>query len=157
MISNHTAVLGAGIIVICIALLFIGRLILHVRTSSNSINWPVTRGKIVRSRVRDLGMGFNIAGKYFPDIRYEYTVDGVKYQARRWTYNMSGFKRRSGAEQVASRYPEGAEVGVRYDPGNPKSAILEAGAGRADVKYGGFIGMLMLVAGIVVLAIGLIR
>jgi hypothetical protein len=70
-------------------------------------------------------------GDFFPNVTYEYTINGRTYQGDRIvslqiTYNWRGPSRRS-----AARYPKGQAVTVYVDPEYPVSSVLEPGGDRA--------------------------
>jgi len=55
-------------------------------------------------------------------VKYEYTVSGTRYFGDRISFDFW-----PNESEQTSRYPVGRRVEVRYDPADPRSAILEPG------------------------------
>jgi hypothetical protein len=62
-------------------------------------------------------------GDYTPEVRYEYSVDGVTYQHDRVRANADPLSRRGGTV-LLGEYHEDAEVTVHDDPDDPERAVL---------------------------------
>ncbi len=62
---------------------------------------------------------------YTAAVEYAYQVHGVDYHSRQINLGMTTSGSQSGAEKVAARYPQGAQVDVHYEPENPSNAALE--------------------------------
>ena len=110
-----------------------------------SKEWPKTAGKVIDVNIARIGTG---RGSYSSaDVAYEYEVRGVRYTSRRIDYAGRGGGW-PGALNYSWRYSEGQGVAVRYDPNDPKRAVLETGA-----RPGSFIRLLV---GFVVIGFGLL-
>lgn len=110
--------------------------------------WPAVSGTVIRSEV----VGERAAR---PNVVYEYRVDGVRYQDSS-ALSPPSFggrtSRRGVAEEIASEYPDGREVTIHYQPGNPANSLLRVYApwsaygklGSGGVVF--FLGVMTLVA-----------
>lgn len=81
-----------------------------------------TPGKFLRVKVRRDTVGGGEA--WYPDVLYEYFVDGKSV----WGWRLSYEEEPRGREFWESRlaaYDSGAAVAVYYDPAHPKDSILE--------------------------------
>ncbi|HEV2146879.1 MAG TPA: DUF3592 domain-containing protein [Longimicrobiaceae bacterium] len=105
-----------------------------IREGGESRSWPSAEGVVTRSEFRAdttwssgrHGQSRNIR-RYWA-IRYDYSVGVQRYSARRVKIgkdmeSIFGEK----AQAVVDRYPVGARVTVRYRPGSPEVATLQAG------------------------------
>lgn len=64
-------------------------------------------------------------GEYYPDITYEYTVDGQTYRNSNFEPGAGRVsKSRSRAEEIAENRPDGETITVYYDPENPSDAYV---------------------------------
>jgi hypothetical protein len=118
------------ILLAVVMLLFwlIGRL----RFAGQRSAWRQTTGRILRADVMDDG-----DGGYYPQVAYEYMVDGKRYEAERLSLGLvitQGSRAR--IEQQIQAYPPGKTVAVYYNPRKPSQAALEMNArsnqGSAD-------------------------
>ena len=93
-----------------------------------SKQWPTATGKVV-----DLDIVTTPAGRgsyTIPLVGYEYEVRGVRYTSKRIDYSGRGssfgaWSRPS--RDYLRRYREGGPLTVRYDPNEPRRAVLETG------------------------------
>jgi hypothetical protein len=114
-----------------------------------SEGWPSVAGRVVHS---DVARERRSDGtRYWPDVRYEYEVDGRRYTSRQltaWERRFS-IKEAGAARRWADRYPEGSEVTVYYDPDDPHDGILEPGASRRDWAAF-YVGVGLIVLGVLI-------
>jgi hypothetical protein len=96
--------------------------------------WPRTTGTVIRSELGSESDSRRSADRthYWSEVEYEYDVDGKTFQSSNVTLDglRSGPHVGTGktqAEDVLSRYPIDAQVGVHYDPDSPGRAVLETG------------------------------
>lgn len=115
-----------------------------------SKQWPTTNGKVV-----ELEMITSPAVRSSYEsalVGYEYEVRGVRYTSKRIDYSgRGGSWGPSGYRSVLNylrRYHEGGIVPVRYDPSEPKRAVLETG-----LMFG---NVLRLFVGFAIIALGLL-
>ena len=95
-----------------------------------SMSWPSVPGVLKSSSLET----YRTQGgrKYMAKVAYDYTVDGTAYSGDRLRFgNTAGAL--APAQADAARYPAGAPVEVRYDPGKPQTATLEAGQSGLSV------------------------
>lgn len=110
--------------------------------------WPVVPGTVIRSEV----VGERAAR---PNVVYEYRVDGVLYRdsSALSPPSFGGRSSRRGvAEEISSEYPDGREVTIHYQPGNPTNSLLRVYApwsAYGKLGSGGvvlFLGIMTLIA-----------
>ena len=107
---------------------------MNIRHAGASKHWPTTEGKVVFqqgdrivSRWRDSEGRLQQAASHATAIVYSYEVDGITHfsNTRRWGQLAAAGKGR--ATDIATRYPVGAAVEVRYNSRDPDLAVLEPG------------------------------
>ena len=99
-----------------------------------ALRWPVVRGRIVDSGIRDYETqgADGIEKMYAPRIRYSCIVPGGgKREFDRITFGFLNSGSREKIQRLISRYPTGAEVDVWLHPENSAEAILEPGVSGA--------------------------
>ena len=101
-----------------------------------SQDWPTISGSIIEHFVfegqaawRDADGTINSYTVYIPGLEYRYEVDSREYTSKKihygTTWGLPSFNTSREAKAFAAReYPEGSEVIVRYDPGNPANAFV---------------------------------
>ena len=114
-----------------------------------SKQWPTAIGKVVDS---EIVVTPAVRGSYTsPLVGYEYEVRGVRYKSNRIDYSGRGSSLGAWSQPARNylrHHREGEPVTVRYDPGEPKRAVLETGP-----TFGNFIRLLI---GFAVLGLGLL-
>lgn len=100
------------------------------RLGEASTSWPTVDGQIVSAKLDSTRSDGKT--KYQPSVSYNYTVDGTSYVGARISA-ISSYGSRGKADVVLARYRTGTKVSVHYDPANPRSSVLEPGAGRDAV------------------------
>lgn len=110
-----------------------------------SKQWPTTAGTVIGV---DIARSSGLRGSYSAaDVGYEYEVRGVRYTSHRIDYAGRGAGPMN-AFKYSQRYHEGQAVTVRYDPNEPKRAVIATG-----VRPGNFLRLLF---GFAVLGFGLL-
>ena len=92
-----------------------------------SRRWPAAAGTII---VSNLQRSRDSDGEslYRPEVSYRYSANGEEFIASRTRYGDSlALSWSAPAARIARRYPVGAVVPVRYDPGDPAESVLEPG------------------------------
>jgi hypothetical protein len=97
----------------------------------SSFNWPSVEAKVTHSEVGEL-IGKTNRGRtvtrHFPDIQFEYTVDGTKYTGTRVglgrDWSKSGMNE-STASGFVTQYPVDSTVSAFYNPGKPDESLLQ--------------------------------
>jgi hypothetical protein len=111
-----------------------------------SKDWPITSGRVIDLDVVGAGVRTNYESAI---VGYEYEVRGVRYTSKRIDYaGRGGAWSHWSALQYLRRYHEGKTLNVRYDPNEPRRAVLETG-----VTFGNFFRLLF---GFAVLGFGLL-
>ena len=103
-----------------------------------SLAWPSATGTIKASSVA----AYRTQGgkQYMAKVAYDYTVNGAPYSGDRVRFgNRAGAL--AAAEADVAKYPVGAPVDVRYDPGKPQISTLEGG--QSGVSVGGLVLAIM--------------
>lgn len=118
-----------------------------------SRNWLPTAGTVIDSHVKSetvtkkSGNSRRTTTEYTTTIRYNYTVGGIQYTGDRLSVERSGYRgtNRGSAYNLAERYPVASAVTVHYDPRNPATSVLQAGAA-------GFGSWFMVAIGVIIMA-----
>lgn len=105
-------------------------------SSLKTNHWPTASGRIVASRI-EVKKGIKQPGTaskrhdyYSPAIEYQYSVGGKEYTASKIEAYFGGktsYAAEWQANQVLTKYPEGKNVLVFYDPKDPSRACIEPG------------------------------
>ncbi len=140
-------------------LMFVGLLILiagiyNVTLALLSHTWPTVKGRIMESRIVSQRQQSTTAPNqyitiYSPKIRYQYTIDGTKYENNRIRFSGAGGSDRKISDKYVRMFPVNKSVNVSYSPGDKNNSVLIRGA---DLKTN--IGTL--VAGILFFLVGFI-
>lgn len=97
-----------------------------LKTARASKKWPAVQGKITSSGTAQMNT-LQGGPAYAASVKYEYEVDGKKYNADRISMGQYGTGGGGHAKAEAAKYPAGKTVAVHYDPQNPSQAVLEPG------------------------------
>jgi hypothetical protein len=117
----------------------------HVAKVTHLENFTATPGKFLEVKVRRDSTGSE--KDWYPDVLYEYFVDGKSIWGWRLSYEEEPGPKAYWEGRLAA-YSKGAPVTVYYDAGNPKDSILEKkheSLFRSLMKMG--LGLLFLTAG----------
>ena len=117
-------------------LLFLGLILLagsgfEIKQGYDSLSWTKTSGTVVKSEAKQdhhYDKYSWLGKKYYPDIQYQYSVNGRQYSSSEisvadWfiTRNLSEI------EAITTAYPLNGKVPVYYDPALPGKSLLEIG------------------------------
>ena len=124
-IGNHRL----GFKFFLVLLIFVGLML--IAKGSNDIyeafqttKWESTKAKIIISTVNASTGGKKIYG---PNVKYEYHVEGIKYQSNRiHTSKIMNYGKDS-IERIIAKYPKGKIITVYYDKKNPNQAVILKG------------------------------
>lgn len=117
----------------------------------SSYTWPSCEGKIITSKVTMSSshrLRDNKGISYYPDVDYEYVVDGKKYIGEKIFYGQYGSGMRDKIQKIADKYPAGKMVTVYYNPKNPGEAVLERG-----IRWSIFLALIL---GLIFVGVGII-
>ena len=101
----------------------------------SSRQWPTVQGQIVSSIVAS-GNSHGQHGTYtfyYPQVVYEYAVDGRTFQGDRISFGTAGSDLKWKAEEATKLYPPGQEVAVHYRPAQPEASVLQPGVKGLNV------------------------
>jgi hypothetical protein len=99
---------------------------LGLRRAIAAARWPCAHGRVEASSVRPSYA--SVAKCYYaPVVSYRYTVADRAFDGHAIQSVGTAYASEAEAKAIASRYPAGAEVTVRYDPQRPWIAMLELG------------------------------
>jgi Protein of unknown function (DUF3592) len=92
-------------------------------------SWPRTTGKIIHATVgknqqRNPDL-FTLSILFYPDIRYEYTVEGVKYLSDRYAMLPKTSPKEIVVANLVNRYSAGQSVIVYFNPQEPAVSVIE--------------------------------
>ncbi|MCA9285286.1 MAG: DUF3592 domain-containing protein [Phycisphaerales bacterium] len=99
---------------------FMGRDIWHQADAAK--RFATTTGRVLESQV-ETRRGSKGRTSYKARIRYEYEIDGRRYQSSRLSY-FDVSSSRTHATRLVKSHPIGAETPVHYDPLDPSRAVL---------------------------------
>lgn len=105
-----------------------------VQKSIASADWPtadakVTASQILYQRNLDGTPKLNVNGSL--DLRYQYSVKGVKYSANR--YKLFGMMpNNANLEKIVESHPVNSTIKIHYNPQNNAEACVESGSTSAD-------------------------
>jgi hypothetical protein len=120
--------------------IFIGARMLVL--SKASLDWPTAAGLVLSSQVEedyDSEDGYT----YYPQVAYQYTVDGQAYESERVFFGL-GSAPEEDAYEIVARFPAGSAAAVYYNPDKPQQAVLVPGNEYAP-RYLIVIGVIMMV------------
>jgi hypothetical protein len=88
--------------------------------ADQSRRWPKVKGMVIE------GFDFSISGAL--TFSYQYTVNGRMYSGKR-PFFASSYKKlgREKTDELISKYAEGREIDVHYNPSKPEMSVLEPG------------------------------
>jgi hypothetical protein len=108
------------------------------RVAREAANWPTAEAKILATHVRTerrnptgrAGAAYDV---FIPEARYSYAVDGKHFDGTMIRPGMAqfGYAQKEAAALQLKPYAAGSTVPARYNPADPKIAMLEA------AEYGG--------------------
>ncbi len=91
-----------------------------------------TQAKVLSSQV---GVGHKtdavLKEMYYPEVSYEYTVNGQTYQGNRFWPEKLQISHADKIQSTIAEYPVGSQVIVYYNPQNPADAYLQPLKGSA--------------------------
>ena len=141
-------IIGFSLLLTGVVFLIIG--LVAAKRAKAAQSWPTIPGRVLSSQVIEHESTDSEHGTttvtYEPRVEYEYIVMGQAYTAKRIAFGANRFHYKK-AEEIAARYPVGAQVNVRYNPDKVKDATLEANAagGKLFLILGGVFGAIGLV------------
>ena len=139
-----------GLVVFGLALLGGGHVIANGLqtgwTGWTSRTWPQIEGTIVESKVtftsrteqhqvdsrRPEETVTRTHETFFPSIKYEFELDGRKFEGTRITASDTGMTSQEAATQT-KQYPPGARTVVFYNPQNPADSVLVPGIATTSI------------------------
>jgi len=98
----------------------------YIKEARGSKAWPSVEGTILFSEVKARKTSEG-GTSYYPEVSYEYVVNGRTYTEGRIETIVQGMGSRRSAEKKITLYPKGNKVKVYYEPDNPGNAVLEHG------------------------------
>lgn len=121
------------------------------RNAMESRNWPSADGRITISEVYKNYDSEDDSITYGAKMTYNYTVNGMTYMNGTVAFGDYSSSDPSHASGIVSRYPVGKSVKVYYDPDDPKTSVLEPGAG-----WSSFMGLIVGIAFAIIGVVGFI-
>lgn len=141
-------------LILGICILGLGTVIFKWPRIISSSWWPTVVGVVTSSEVEG-GIGTSdYDSGWWPNVSYNYHVDGKTYTANNIeVIDVGNGNTDNYAKQVVERYPVGKEVQVHFDPGNPAIAVLDPGI---PTNIGGLnsITFIAFQVGVVVIGVG---
>lgn len=143
-----------GYILIVLGVLWLVLGFRNLVTANASRSWKNAPGVVTKSYVRSsLSNEQNQTSHFYPDINYEFLVDGNKYEGdeRYAGSSNESYSNSLAAEEILTKFPVGKPVTVYYNPQQPKNCVLTPGVnqqGKKQVTQ----GVLFLLAGLAAVA-----
>ncbi|WP_457627915.1 DUF3592 domain-containing protein [Persephonella sp.] len=85
--------------------------------------WRKTEGTVLKSDIKKDTSTISY-DYYYPDIRYEYTVNGKKYISDSIFLTEIASDRKT-IEKLVKQFPEGSRITVYYNPLKPSESVLK--------------------------------
>ena len=128
IMDNIFPSLIVGALVLCLIAGIVVWILYRINGKASG-NWPCAMGRIMKSGMRQDTNTEDTNDRFFVDIEYTFSVDGIVYKGSRvaYGYNDNGSHYLSDAHVIVSRYFKDKTVAVYYLPSNPKVCVLEPG------------------------------
>lgn len=97
-----------------------------VKRSGEAGYWPITPGTLT-SCMLDERSGSKGGRVYEVKLEYSYQVAGQNYTGQRLAYGYNGSNRRETHAEIHDKLAGAKQIEVRYDPGDPATAVLSYG------------------------------
>ena len=94
-----------------------------------------TTGTVVKSEIGTTLSGTQGSSIQFPEVTYQYTVNGQTYFNNKVSQTMVRSLFGSVVQQTLNRYPVGSTVTVHYNADNPQDAYLEKGPRQVNFAH----------------------
>lgn len=135
------------LIIIGLALMGFGGY-MYLEHQSQVQDFEQTEATIISSDVEeDRGIDTDDV-QYYPEISYEYTVDGERYQNSN-VFPGEGIGKSANAQSVVNNHPAGAEVTAYYNPDDPsESFLIKSGPPWIRILASIAVGILFILGGI---------
>ena len=114
-------------------------------------NFEETQGTVLEATIGSgqsrysTSSGYKYRTSYFPQITYQYSVNGSQYTNNRFSHRNFLINRKGMINGILAKYPIGSNVTVYFDPQNPSESFLQKGYGSLANK------IVLLVVGAVIL------
>lgn len=105
---------------------------------AHSAMWVETTATVssvkVRTTVHSAGDALQRGNLYYPQIRYEYTVDGKRHNSQKWMLRTEheSYAERDEAVRAAAKYRNGEAIVAYYNRDDPSVAVLKPGVTLVD-------------------------
>jgi hypothetical protein len=121
-----------------------------ISCAAASRKWPTTTGRLLSKDINWTGPEINVL---HPEIRYEFFVNGKRYESGRVSFKQVGTSNPQDATAVLDSYKYETSIVVYYDPKNPKNAVLVPGIGLVCFLPVAF-GVPIFIAGLLMIGCG---
>ncbi len=127
----------SGIVLIGLGSLFVvlGMYFVWYANSAMWVETPATVSSVrVRTSVHSAGDSLRRDTMYYPQIRYDYTVEGKQHSSQKWRLRTEheSFAERNEAVRAAVKYKNGDAISAYYNRDQPSVAVLQPGAHYTD-------------------------
>jgi Protein of unknown function (DUF3592) len=134
-IRNHfpASTVFIGLMVACALEFFAAAAFLPVvYHRADSISWPISTGMISGVKLNEWSHKPHAEAMFKPVVLYDYTVNGVRHQGDRVSFEDSDgvrvLTKKEATAWIDRNYPIGKRLPVYYDPRDPNLAVLQPGA-----------------------------
>ncbi len=119
----------------------------NIRAAKASAHWPTLPGEIKHSEIEEFGPH---PVSYTCDILYEYQHNGIKYESDRVSF--FGIFTLEESKSFTQQFTVDSRPFVYYNPDNPAFSVLVPGVYGKNRSHGIAVGVLIILAGIAVIA-----
>ena len=135
---RNWGLIALGVLLTIAALLLLSLYFRDIWIGYRSQTWPSVAGQTVSSEV--IYLKGSTAGSWCCVAEYVYEVEDIKYSGR--SRGTGGLSREEARMMADIKYAKGSSVNVYYDPGNPKTSVIEPGIRWRGTERGGYYAIL---------------
>jgi hypothetical protein len=150
--AHYKAYIGMGLIAMIFGFVFFAWALSAYGTGDAAKEWPTVQGNVIQSKV--VSSTDYEGTTYSPQVRYNYTVNGVGYSSTRISPFSGGSSDPNYAIGMVAKYHIGQTVVVTYDPSHPEYSLLETDPGT-DSPIFLMAGLLFIVFGVLIVCISI--
>lgn len=99
--------------------------------SGKARNWPTAPGRMLSCELKESSDSDGTS--YQTIVRYEYRVEGRRYEGSRIAYGYAGSSARGTHKEIEARLQNARSLQVRYDPADPGECALSYGLNRSTL------------------------
>jgi len=152
--NNVIGIVCGGLFILIFFAAGVAAIIFGIRNRKKaeaSTTWPSVDGTITNAWIdesRDTDEDGSTSTTYTPRWQYQFDLGGSTHTSERVSFGgMTGYGRRSKAEEQLQKFPVNSRVRVYYDPQNPAESVLIQGT--KGTMIGIIVGIVLILASVV--------